>query len=406
MTQSNQEKYSHKPNEIRQFHDPLRFELFSSDPVQMRHKFLHFTEFRPHAVVLSAPVPIPFDVASDERRAAIANHEIEWRSTNRSLQDVVYAPEHPVDGVIIIRKGEIVFEAYPHMSEWDRHIAMSVSKPMTGACIAVLEAQNLIDVADPVEKYIPDLCDTHWQGTSIQDLLDMASGIDALEESPGAMTDPNHPSTIYESSLGNVGEYSKAPSIYEVVKSLDRCAPAGSIYQYNSANTFVLGWIVEQVTNVPYNRFFSQEIWSRIGTEKDAFIQVSPHGAQANEGGVSCILRDLARFGQLYTSSGRTMFGDILPKDHINAIQTGGRTDIYRLGEKNDSDDAPIFNSRQWDKVWENGDFFKLGWGGQGLYVSPSKDVVIAFFGTLDENRQKNDLPDIARKLTLSGALD
>jgi len=38
--------------------------------------------------------------------------------------------------------------------------------------------------------------------------------------------------------------------------------------------------------------------------------------------------------------------------------------------------------SRQWNFAMEDGDLFKGGFGGQGLYVSPGRDLVIAFAGT------------------------
>ncbi len=39
-------------------------------------------------------------------------------------------------------------------------------------------------------------------------------------------------------------------------------------------------------------------------------------------------------------------------------------------------------NSYQWDAVFADGDFYKSGMNGQGLYVSPDKDVVIVWFAT------------------------
>jgi hypothetical protein len=44
--------------------------------------------------------------------------------------------------------------------------------------------------------------------------------------------------------------------------------------------------------------------------------------------------------------------------------------------------DYVISNSRQWDNIFPDGDMFKLGFNGQGMYVSPSRDLVIAYFST------------------------
>ena len=60
----------------------------------------------------------------------------------------------------------------------------------------------------------------------------------------------------------------------------------------------------------------------------------------------------------------------------------------------------------QWDFVMEDGDFYKGGYGGQGLYISPSRDLVIAFFGTLDEDGQSSQMTQVARQLAKSGLFD
>jgi hypothetical protein len=64
------------------------------------------------------------------------------------------------------------------------------------------------------------------------------------------------------------------------------------------------------------------------------------------------------------------------------------------------------FTSRQWDFVTKEGDLFKGGWGGQGLYVSRQRDLVIAYFETPDEDGAWNELMRIARALARSGLFD
>lgn len=62
-------------------------------------------------------------------------------------------------------------------------------------------------------------------------------------------------------------------------------------------------------------------------------------------------------------------------------------------------EEAPRHNSCQWDFVRNDGDFFKAGFGGQGLYVSPSRDLVVACFGTFDEQGNGHEMTRIARQL-------
>ena len=47
---------------------------------------------------------------------------------------------------------------------------------------------------------------------------------------------------------------------------------------------------------------------------------------------------------------------------------------------------APIGNAYQWDAVFEDGDLYKSGLLGQGLYVSPETDTVVVWFSTTWQN--------------------
>ena len=38
-------------------------------------------------------------------------------------------------------------------------------------------------------------------------------------------------------------------------------------------------------------------------------------------------------------------------------------------------------NVYQWDAVYENDDFFKGGWAGQGLLINPTRDIVAVWTG-------------------------
>ncbi|MEZ4571661.1 MAG: hypothetical protein R2849_15270 [Thermomicrobiales bacterium] len=67
--------------------------------------------------------------------------------------------------------------------------------------------------------------------------------------------------------------------------------------------------------------------------------------------------------------------------------------------------ERPRFNSWQWDFVTDDGDFYKGGFGGQGLYISPSRDLVVAYTGIPGLDKQGNELKWVARQLSTSGIL-
>ena len=50
----------------------------------------------------------------------------------------------------------------------------------------------------------------------------------------------------------------------------------------------------------------------------------------------------------------------------------------------------------------DDGDLFKGGFGGQGLYISPGRDLVIAFAGTPGQDGSVNLLRWFSRGLALA----
>jgi CubicO group peptidase (beta-lactamase class C family) len=190
------------------------------------------------------------------------------------------------------------------------------------------------------------------------------------------------------------------------VAALPARRPPGEAYEYTSVNTFVLSWLVERVTGSSFAEAVGREIWYRGGFEAPAQLCTSEAGAPASHGGLSTTLRDLARFGMLCTPSG-SLIADppIVDGEHLRRIQTGGRpwlhTDPGELpapARAAYGDDLPPA-SRQWNFAMADGDLFKGGFGGQGLYVSPARDLVIAFAGTPRADGSTNLLRWYSRRI-------
>jgi CubicO group peptidase (beta-lactamase class C family) len=108
----------------------------------------------------------------------------------------------------------------------------------------------------------------------------------------------------------------------------------------------------------------------------------------------------------LYTPSWeRAARERIVSEAYVRQIQTGGRKEIFLKGELGNRltsasfpTSPPSANHWQWDAVWTDGDFFKGGVYGQGLYVSPAKDLVIVWFSTA----MSSDLTQYARQIAMN----
>ena len=331
-----------------------------------------------------------------------------------------YVATAPVSGIVVVHGGTIVFERYPRMRPDDRHLLMSVTKVFASAIAGMLELRGELDLAQPVDAVIGELAGSGWAGVPIMDVLGMASGIDCLEiDVPGAYDDPKHPYYQFEACLGwrpHNGIWpddgASPPSAYEYIAGLRSHRPPGEVYEYTGANTFVLSWLSERVTGLPFAEVLRREIWSRAGFEAPALLCCGTDGAPASQGGLCLTLRDLARFGMLFTPSSSLITNDgIISAEHVRRIQAGGRPSLHH--DRDISGPGYVTAaygsrlppaSRQWNLAHEDGDLFKGGFGGQGLYVSPARDLVIAFAGIPGPDGAPNLLRWYSRRLALSMA--
>jgi CubicO group peptidase (beta-lactamase class C family) len=350
------------------------------------------------------------------RAGAVAELEHdEMASVGRSRVDVGPRPlslddhvtEGPVDGMAVVHRGRIVYERYPRMHVSDRHLLMSVSKVFVSTLVGILERREQLDVSQPIDGSIPELVGSAWSGVPLIDILDMASGVACLEDEPGAYDDPRTCFYRFEASLGWRPVPDGEPaSTYDLVATLTSHRRSGEVYEYTSVNTFVLTWLIERLTRLPFHEVLARELWSRGGFEAPAQLCTSPSGAPASHGGISTTLRDLARFGMLFTPSRhRIAATDPIDDDHVRTIHARCRPSLLQRAGLGDQalrafgNDLPRCASRQWNLVWDDGDMFKGGFGGQGLYVSPARDLVIAFFGTPAADGSVNGIRWICRRL-------
>lgn len=367
-----------------------------------RYVFLNMSEFWKHSLINrgGSVRNLP-----ESPRQDIATFVTSTSRGEMPLQEYVHDPR--VDGVLVLHEGRIVFEAYPRMDRDDKHLYMSVSKSFAATIIAILEDRELIDVSKSVDSYIPQLTDSGWANVPVRDVLDMASGIDCRQSLPDAYENPELCYYQFEASMGWLRQTERTeenPHTY--IASLNSRRPSGEALEYSSTNTFVLAWLAEQVTGRPYSDLLANEIWQQIGAESDALLVAHKWGVQLASNGVSSTLRDLARFGLMFTPSGRSNVTPLISDSYLQKIQKGGRPEIFNASREDNptliDGELPRHNTYQWDLVMEDGDFYKGGYGGQGLYVSPSRDLVIVFFGTLDENGQSSQMTQVARQLAKS----
>jgi CubicO group peptidase (beta-lactamase class C family) len=362
------------------------------------YQWRNFSAFYPHTTIHRTRTSRPL---SPKPRKDVTTFTFPHEGKKTTL--ATYVRDNPlVDGVLILHKGEIVFESYPRMQPYERHLTWSVSKVVVGTALASLQAQGLADMQLPVEQYLPELADTAWAGIRVQDIANMASGIDCQD------SDGYHNSQAciyrYEETLGITPRVNPEISPLGALKRMQRRNDPGKQYEYVSANTFVLGRVIESITDKPLWRALEELLWDRIGAEADALLTVNPMGDAYASGGISMRLRDVARFGEIFTDVAAM---GVVTDSHLEDLKSGAVAPFpaqdLEYFSKQFPGDIPSHAAWQWDLIWADGDMFKSGYSGQGIYVSPSRDLIMVHFGTHGSDDTHHSLLEIERQLATSG---
>ena len=135
---------------FRERHNAVTAKNFDSGGAVGRRFHLHAPAYRYQATVQrTAPVRALPEAPDDALAAVPVTH----RGGTSPFSD--YVAEDPLlDGVIVLHRGAIAFEAYPHMAPWQRHFAWSVSKVLTATTLAALAGEGRVAMDAPDRKSV------------------------------------------------------------------------------------------------------------------------------------------------------------------------------------------------------------------------------------------------------------
>jgi CubicO group peptidase (beta-lactamase class C family) len=375
--------------------DDIWWNLYGEDQ-QWNHKNLH--RFYP-AVNIYREGQV--NMLSERLIPQIPNQIVETPEGEMSFKEFIDSEQSTTMGIVIVQGGEIVFEYYPRQEPYEKPIYWSVTKVLTSALLGILEDRGQVDVSLPISTYLPELANSDFKDITVRNVLDMGSGVNCQEN----YDDWESCYYQYSSAIGDGFWNADTPNNpYEYMANAKPgiAQEQGTKYEYSGASTFLIGWLVEKQMGMPFQDAFTKEIWSKIGTESDASILAPRYGVPITHGGLLARLRDVARFGMLYTPSYTLLTDERIISDRmIKLIRDEGNPKLWEEArEKGWLSDDFSHSAYQWDKVYKNHDFFKGGWCGQGLLVNPDKDLVAVFTGYCkDAQSSEADLLPILRQV-------
>jgi len=302
--------------------------------------------------------------------------------------------KHDADGFLVLRDNEVVYENYFNgFSEHSRHIWFSMTKSLVSVAFGVLMDKYDIDLSASPAKYIEELKGSGFERTSIQDVFNHASAI-AFKEN---YVDPDSDFARYYApamGLGFIpGAQDAQPAdteIYGVYDFLakfvqqDRAHQPGEMFEYNSANADVIGWLIARLSDMPLHEFISQHIWSKLGTYHDAAIIVDRAYMPAATGGMTSTLRDAALFGQLVLNRGQANGKQLVPAAWIDETLNLDDLDRQRYAKNSLYGDEwwQYYKNMWWILDPAKREYAACGVHGQVIYINGSTNTVIAQFSS------------------------
>ena len=284
------------------------------------------------------------------------------------------------DGILVLHKGAIVLEQYHNgMDERTLHLSQSMAKSVVAVVAGILIGRGLIDPAEQVTHYLPELITTAWQGATLQQVMDMTTGVRHVEDyealdSDIAVTDIasgwKHPTPGFHT-----------PSCIwdQILELTEQPREHGEKFHYRSIESDVLAHCLERVTETRLAELVSHELWQPLGCEESANFTVDPAGYALACGGLNATLRDYARFGQLLLQKGKLGGSldntQLVPADWIADIHNADHSlfgEPYTLAAPNGG-----YRNQFWIEDVDRPGFMARGVFGQLIYVDPADDLVV-----------------------------
>ena len=274
------------------------------------------------------------------------------------------------NALLVIQDGAIVHETYRNgSSEETRFISFSMAKSFLANMIGIAIGEGKISGVDArVVDYLPDWAGTAYAEVTLKDLLEMRSGIEWLEVYEfGSDTQLTE---VHDNALVAYNyrwcDYAKDRAV--------RAAEPGSVFNYSTLDTSVLGCVLEAAIGMKGADYMSQKVWQPAGMEADGFYLMDGPDSVGREfygAGFNATLRDYGRIGMMMLDGGMANGNQVIPAEWVKL--STAPTEATGLAD-------PVENlgyGYQWWTVAGTNAYTAYGLFNQHIYVNPDTRTVI-----------------------------
>ena len=142
-----------------------------------------------------------------------------------------------------------------------------MAKSFTSTLVGIALAEGRIkSLDDTIDTYLPELKGGGYEGVTIRQILQMRSGVDYEERydfaHPGIAA-TNHINALVK----NVARFADA------ARTIKRVHSPGTVFQYKTLDTAVLGWLVERVSGGDsIAGYMTKHLWEPLGAQADGYF--------------------------------------------------------------------------------------------------------------------------------------
>lgn len=347
---------------------------------KLRWSVCHLREFLPTEEIsrgLGAPVPLDYPSPAEFVELAREIDALTFMPMNgtepMTWEQSLYA--NYTDGMLIIHKGQVVYERYfGCLKEDGKHAIMSMTKSITGLLGEILVREGVLDDTRLVRDIIPEIGDSAFATATVRQVMDMTTGVKYSED----YSDPNADIWLYSraaSPLPKPEGHDGPDGYWEYLQQVKPEGNHGDAFHYKTINSDMLGWIISRVTGKAVTELASERLWRRMGAEQDAYQTVDGKGVPFAGGGVTAGLRDLGRLGLLMLNKGEINGQRLFPAAVVEKIAAGGDPSKFA--------GFPTIPNGSYTSQWwifhnGHGAYAARGVHGQTIYVDPTAEMVLA----------------------------
>jgi CubicO group peptidase (beta-lactamase class C family) len=272
--------------------------------------------------------------------------------------------------VLVVYKNQLVGERYaPGFTRYTKLIGWSMAKSFTSALVGILVKGGKLDPSAPapVAEW-SDVKDPRHSIT-IENLLQQSTGLDFLEDY-----------TKYSDVTNML--FNKGDMAHFTARHSLKDGP-GTVFYYSSGNSNILSRMIRTtVGQDAYGSFPNSELFQKLGMTS-VVLEPDASGTFVGSSYIYATARDYARFGLLYYNDGWWNGERILPEGWVQKTRTPAASNplknygyqFWLNGQDKKDPRSKVFPGVPDDL------FYADGFGGQDVYIIPSKNLVIVRLG-------------------------